>query len=139
MIQFLENLKKLIRLNSQENSKYPSISSMISIKTASHYLWGNNYDGWWLKKNRKFTVISEMLPPGGSEVKHFHSRTEQFFYVLEGALSIELDGTNYHLQQHEGITVMPHVTHKVFNQSNQNTKFLVISCPDSHEDRVNLE
>ena len=112
---------------------------IISTKTASHYFWGNNYDGWWLKKNGRFTVISEILPPNGSEVKHFHSKTEQFFYVLEGTLSIELDGTNYHLQHHEGITVIPNIAHKVFNQSDKNVKFLVISCPDSHRDRIDLE
>lgn len=139
MIQFLENIKNLIRLNFGENSKSPSINPVISTKTASHYFWGDNYDGWWLKKNGKFTVISEMLPPDGSEIKHFHSKTEQFFYVLEGALNIDLDGKNYHLQQHEGITVIPHVIHKVLNQSNQNVRFLVISCPDSHGDRVDLE
>ncbi|AKN85121.1 Hypothetical protein FNO222_0357 [Francisella orientalis] len=44
-----------------------------------HFVWGNLCDGWWLKKGGNFTVIEEMMPPGGLEVKHFHNLTEQFF------------------------------------------------------------
>ena len=123
----------------REKSKNPSLTSVISTKTAPHFLWGTNCDGWWLKQNGRFTVISEIIPKGASEIKHFHRETEQFFYVLEGVLSIELDGINHNVTKNESISIMPGITHKVFNQSDQNVTFLVISCPDSHEDRVNLE
>jgi mannose-6-phosphate isomerase-like protein (cupin superfamily) len=112
----------------------------LSTKTAPHFVWGDNCDGWWLKKNGLFTVVSEIIPAGSSEIKHYHEKTEQFFYVLEGVLSVELDGITHHLEKDEGITVIPHAIHKVFNQShNIKVKFLVISSPNSLEDRINVE
>lgn len=79
-----------------------------------------------------------MMPPGASEVKHFHPNTEQFFYCLEGELNIEIETKEFKLRKHEGITVKASLAHQVFNKSNQNVRFLVISCPNAHEDRVNL-
>lgn len=112
---------------------------IVSKETAPRFDWGNNCEGWWLKKQGNFTVISEIMPKGSTEIQHFHQSVEQFFYVLEGILSIELDGVAYDLKQHEGITVMPEIGHKVFNRFYQLARFLVISCPNSHEDRVELE
>jgi RimJ/RimL family protein N-acetyltransferase/quercetin dioxygenase-like cupin family protein len=110
-----------------------------SALNALHFIWGENCEGWWLKKNGSFTVISEMMPPGTSEAKHFHTLTEQFFYVLEGKVNIELDKREYSLQEHEGIRVPAGTLHKIRNCSKQNARFLVVSCPDSQEDRINAE
>lgn len=119
----------------EKTGSYP----VVSTKTASHFIWGKNCDGWWLKKEGSFTVILETIPMGSAEIKHFHNKVEQFFYVLEGVLSIELESSVYHLNQNEGMTIIPGIVHKVFNQYDELAKFLVISCPDSHEDRVNIE
>jgi len=51
--------------------------------------------------------ISEIMPPDTSEIRHLHKSAEQFFYVLEGALAIELEGHNHQLKQHEGLIVLP--------------------------------
>lgn len=123
----------------RENIKVSSVPIVVSNKTVPHFLWGGNCDGWWLKKNGHFTVISEMMPRGTAEMKHFHTKAEQFFYVLEGVLDIDLNGINHRLQQHEGIAIMPQAIHKVCNKSDQDVKFLVVSCPDSHEDRTDVE
>ncbi|MBX9977532.1 MAG: cupin domain-containing protein, partial [Alphaproteobacteria bacterium] len=87
----------------------------------------------------QFTVIAETIPPGASETKHYHDKTEQVFYVLKGRLTIEINEINHMLEENECITVMPCTPHKVFNQSNAAVHFLVISCPNSHEDRINVD
>ena len=114
-------------------------SCPISTQTAPHFLWSDGCEGWWLKKDGKFTVISEIMPPSAAETRHLHKKTEQFFYVLEGALTIEIEGHEHRLKDHEGIVIPPGVPHKVTNSSQQSASFLVISCPDSHGDRVDLE
>lgn len=48
---------------------------VISTKNASHYIWGNQCDGWWLHESHTFTVISESMPPQTSESKHYHNYT----------------------------------------------------------------
>lgn len=115
------------------------LSQIISTKNSQHFTWGKVCDGWWLKKGGRFTVIAETMPTGAKEIKHFHNETEQFFYVLDGILTIELNNKIYHVHKDESIVILPGVHHRVINNSNQDVQFLVVSCPDSHDDRVNLE
>lgn len=109
-----------------------------SIKNATHFDWGDQCDGWWLKEDSNFTVISERMPPGRSEKKHYHKKTEQFFYCLSGQLLVALENKSYTLTANEGITVPARQVHQVQNLSHEETIFLAISVPDSHEDRVDL-
>jgi len=115
------------------------MQSPISIKTASHFSWGDKCDGWWLKKEGNFTVIYEVMPPGSAEIKHYHKEVEQFFYILEGVLIIELDNVIHTLIEQEGIAVVPGKPHRVFNRTDKIVKFLVISSPCLHQDRIDVE
>jgi len=54
----------------------------IDRSSAEHYHWGNAGDGWHLVKRADMSVISERVPPGASEVRHFHASARQFFYIL---------------------------------------------------------
>lgn len=110
-----------------------------SINNSAHFKWGNKCDGWWLKEDGNFTVIEECMPPGTAEKKHYHKETEQFFYCLSGTLLIDLGDQSHTLEKHEGITIPAKQAHKVQNVSLGTTTFLVISVPNSHEDRVDLE
>ena len=111
----------------------------ISLKKAPHYLWGNQCDGWWLKEEGSFTVVSEMMPPGTAEKKHLHKVTDQFFYCLEGSLTIDYQDQTHTIPQSSGLAILPGNPHKVYNKSTENVRFLVISGPNAHEDRVDLE
>lgn len=114
-------------------------TSIISTKNASHFKWGENCDGWWLKDSGRFTVIYEHMPANSAEVKHYHQQTEQFFYCLQGQLVIELNNARLTLNKSEGLTIEPGVIHQAINSSEHAVYFLVISSPNSHEDRINLE
>lgn len=110
-----------------------------SIQTAKHYNWGEGCDGWWLLKSDKFTVIEEKMPAGTEEKRHYHAKTDQFFYCLEGKLLIENDGKTIFLEVGEGLHVKAGSVHKIKNTQNQLAQFLVISVPNSHEDRIDVE
>lgn len=114
------------------------MSSVVSTLISPTFTWSEKCLGWWLKKEGPFTVISEQMPPGTSETKHMHESTEQFFYILEGSLFMEYADQCIELQAHQGITILPLVPHRVLNKSNQDARFLVISYPNSHQDRVDL-
>jgi mannose-6-phosphate isomerase-like protein (cupin superfamily) len=109
---------------------------MISIENAEHYAWGKNCDGWHLVKSSKLSVIQERIPPGTSETRHFHKRSRQFFYVLFGIAVIEADGKREILNAREGIEILPGIPHQIFNESDRDVEFLVISQPPSHGDRT---
>lgn len=112
---------------------------MINCENAEHYLWGKACDGWHLVKNDKLSVIQERMPPGTFEARHFHSRTRQFFFILSGIAVIEAAGNRETLNAREGIEILPGVAHQIFNESDTDLEFLVISQPPSHGDRVAAE
>ncbi len=109
---------------------------MISIKTAEHYSWGQNCDGWHLVRQPELSVIQERMPHGAREVRHLHNHARQFFYVLSGRLTLEHEGTRHELCAGEGLEVPPAHAHQAINESGDDTHFLVISQPPSHGDRV---
>lgn len=108
----------------------------ISRESADHYVWGDGCDGWHLVRSEALAVIEERMPPGGSERRHFHRHAEQFFYVLAGELTLELDGVEAVLGPGSGLRVLPGRAHQAFNRGGQDARFLVVSQPPSHGDRV---
>ncbi|KAB2847130.1 MAG: cupin domain-containing protein [Melioribacteraceae bacterium] len=110
-----------------------------STKNSEHYNWGNACDGWHLLKSDNLSVIQEKVPPGCSEVKHYHNFSHQFFYVLKGTATIEIENETFSLNSFEGIEVKPGQAHQLRNESNIDLEFIVVSSPKSHGDRVMIE
>ncbi|HZD77800.1 MAG TPA: cupin domain-containing protein [Acidobacteriaceae bacterium] len=81
-------------------------------------------------------MIEECMPPGAAEQRHLHRAATQFFYALAGELSIELGGEEHRLAPFAGLTVPAQTPHQVFNRGSDDARFLVISQPPSHGDRV---
>jgi mannose-6-phosphate isomerase-like protein (cupin superfamily) len=109
---------------------------VISTQTAPHYKWAELCDGWRLVQADAFSVIQERMPPNTSEVAHFHNLSRQFFFLLSGSLSIEIDGSLHKLGPQQGFEIAPKLSHRVFNDSAGDACFLVISVPPSQADRV---
>ena len=107
-----------------------------SIANAEHYPWGQACDGWHLLATDDLSVIEERIPPGSFEQRHFHARARQFFYVLDGEATLELDGIAHRLQRGEGLHIPPEVVHQVRNDGTEDVRFIVISAPKAHGDRV---
>lgn len=61
----------------------------ISRENAPHYVWGDNCDGWHLLQESNLSVIEERMPPGASEVRHFRTNVQQFFFILSGQAVME--------------------------------------------------
>lgn len=108
----------------------------ISKNSAEHYVWGKICDGWHLVKTAGMSVIHEKMPPDTAEVRHFHQKARQFFFVLAGQATLEVDGEVFLLDEHEGIEIAPQVPHQMMNASAGATEFIVVSVPTSKGDRV---
>ena len=100
---------------------------MVSAKTAEHYTWGGVCDGWHLLRAPGLSIIQERMPPGAAETRHLHERARQFFYVLAGRLTLELEGALHRLGAGEGLEVPPGSAHQALNDSDAGVHFLV--CP----------
>ena len=110
--------------------------SVVSTESAEHYQWGQGCDGWHLLAGDNLSVIEERMPPGAAEVRHRHARARQFFYVLEGELTLELEGVAHRLQPGHGLHVAPGQAHQACNQGLGDIRMLVISTPRSYGDRI---
>jgi mannose-6-phosphate isomerase-like protein (cupin superfamily) len=110
--------------------------SKLDAANARHYTWGGACDGWHLLERDDLSVIEERVPPGASEVRHYHDKANQFFYVLRGRLSIEVGGKELLLSPGQGMDVPAGAPHQVRNRDTVDAEFLVVSNPPSHGDRV---
>jgi len=45
----------------------------------------------------------------------------------------------YSIEQGKGIYIRPGVKHKILNNSNFDLEFIVVSEPESHGDRINID
>lgn len=103
---------------------------------ADHYVWGGVNDGWHLVKRDDLSVIEERIQPGAAEVRHYHLKARQFFYVLSGELTMEAAGTTHRLLPGQGIEIAPGVPHQAQNRGKAPVEILVTSSPKSHGDRM---
>jgi quercetin dioxygenase-like cupin family protein len=108
----------------------------VSTANAQHYHWGDACDGWHLLAGDDLSVIEERMPPATAEQRHRHARARQFFYVLEGVVTLELEGVTHSLRRGEGLHVPPGAAHQVRNDSAADVRFLAVSAPKSHGDRT---
>jgi len=106
-----------------------------SRETSEHYVWGDGCDGWRLADHGRLSVIEERMPPGTSEIRHYHAAAMQFFYVLRGELHIELEGRTFALRERQGLEVAPLRPHQVMNRGAEPAEFLVVSQPATKGDR----
>jgi mannose-6-phosphate isomerase-like protein (cupin superfamily) len=111
---------------------------MIDKAAADHYTWGSGCDGWHLVQAESLSVIQELMPPHTAEVLHKHALSRQFFYVLSGEATIEVNGVRQFIRMHQGLEIAPGVPHQISNVSDAALHFLVVSCPPSHGDRSEL-
>ncbi len=108
----------------------------INRQTAEHYVWGADCDGWHLVKQPGLSVIEERLPPETCEVTHHHVHARQFFFVISGELTLEVEGHEYTLRPGDGLEVPPGQKHQAINRGGGEVRMLVVSQPPSHGDRV---
>jgi mannose-6-phosphate isomerase-like protein (cupin superfamily) len=107
----------------------------VSVETGEHYRWGEVCDGWHLVRGEGLSVIEERMPAGAREQRHFHAKARQFFYVLEGELTMEVEGRCHGLGARQGLEIAPGERHQASNESREDVRFLVISSPPAQGDR----
>lgn len=112
--------------------------NVIDRTTAEHYLWADVCDGWHLLKRDELSVIAERVPAGARETRHLHTVARQFFYILDGVATMEMNGEHLRLQRGQGLEVPPGTPHQFINETNADVHFLVISQPTTRGDRTNL-
>lgn len=107
-----------------------------SKENSEHYNWGENCSGWHLVKTESLSVIEELMPPKTKEKKHHHKVSQQFFRILKGKATFEIENEIITVEEGKGIHILPNVKHQIRNEESVNLEFLVISQPTTRGDRV---
>jgi len=122
-----------------KRSMEKSVFGISDVTNSEHYIWGIQCDGWHLVQTPGLSVIKEMMPAHTSENLHYHKKAQQYFYILSGSATFEINGQQVMVTANRGISIKSGMVHRILNSHDSDLEFLVISQPPSHGDRVNLE
>lgn len=104
-------------------------------ENSTHYHWGEACSGWHMVQSESLSVIEELMPPKTQEKKHYHEHAQQFFRILRGTATFEIEQTVIDVSSGEGIHIPPGTKHRIRNDQLENLEFLVISAPTTRGDR----
>ena len=107
-------------------------------KSLTHYTWGNACDGWVLVDTQTLSVKQEQMPAQTAEDFHYHKEAQQFFYILNGTASFEIDNNTYTVRRGEGFHVLPGEVHRIVNNTEEPLEFILSSQPSTQNDRYNI-
>lgn len=114
----------------------PAVAPVRDMANVEHYVWGEINEGWRFVDRPDLSVIRERMKPGGKETRHAHAKARQFFYVLSGEFTMELEGRSLTLHPGQGVEIPPGAPHQAQNLSSADTEFIVVSQPTSRGDRI---
>jgi quercetin dioxygenase-like cupin family protein len=81
----------------------------------------------------KFTMWTEVTPPGGGPPLHYHAGEEELFYVISGRVGF-LVNDNWHEVGPGGTAFMPRgLVHTFKNVGDQHSSMLVMTMPSGFE------
>ncbi len=110
-------------------SKYDSLK---------HYQWGNACDGWNLVEDESLSIKQERMPAGSSEDLHYHQKSQQFFFILKGIATFEIDNKTIEVKEQEGLHIKAGSKHRIINNTKDDLEFILSSQPSTINDRINL-
>ena len=114
-------------------------TNIINKQTAQKYVWGTNCESFVFLDTEGLSIKQETLPANTGEKMHYHSKAQQFFYILKGEAVFYIDNELVEVKQHEGIHIKAKQKHFIVNRSFAPLEILVISQPTTNHDRIDNE
>lgn len=102
------------------------------------YTWGNDCKGWTFV-DASVSVKRELMPPGTCEKKHYHEKAFQYFYIVKGAATFEIDGEIIVADSQKMVEIKPLQKHLISNNGEDDLEFILFSNPSTTNDRINVE
>jgi mannose-6-phosphate isomerase-like protein (cupin superfamily) len=100
-----------------------------------HYQWGEGGHGWVFVDTPGLSVKQELMPAHTSETLHYHKQSQQFFFILKGTATFEVDGETTEVQQGSGFHIEAGKKHNISNDTNEDLEFILSSQPSTNGDR----
>src|SRR3954453_14789561 len=104
----------------------------------NHYKWGNDCDGWVLVETEDLSVKQERMPAQALEALHYHEKAQQFFFILKGIATFEVEEKSFTVKAGEGFHVEALKKHRIINNTADDIEFILNSQPSTNNDRYNI-
>lgn len=78
-------------------------------------------------------IVHCVVPPGGGPPPHIHGREDEFFYLIDGRLSVEVGGTTFEASAGDLVTARRGIPHNYRNVGEENATMLAIFTPAGME------
>lgn len=101
------------------------------------YTWGDNCLAWDLIDGDDLSIKQELMPTGTAEQLHYHNKANQFFFILKGTATFEIDTVQTAVSEHQGIEIKAGQQHRIMNLGNADLEFILYSQPSTKNDRIN--
>ena len=89
---------------------------------------------------RNQSLAEARVAPGQTTTPHYHSRTEEIYYILSGEGSMRIGDEIRLVGPGDAIAIPPGMTHQITNNGGETLKFLCCCAPGyEHEDTVLVE
>jgi len=86
---------------------------------------------------RAQSLAEARLPPGATTTAHYHRRTEEIYYILEGRALMRIGQQSRTVMAGDAIAIPPGEEHQITNTGTNVLKFLCCCAPGyEHEDTV---
>lgn len=73
------------------------------------------------------------MPPHSANTLHRHLRAEEFYFVLEGTGRMRIGNNTLTVPKYGGVHVPPDQLRQVFNDTDEETLWLIIGAPEEME------
>ena len=81
------------------------------------------------------SLAEASLPPGGATERHYHKNSEEFYFLLEGEGTMEIDGELQKVGPGDAILIPAGRWHQITADDHAGLRFLCCCAPPySHED-----
>ena len=81
------------------------------------------------------SLAEATVPEGTATERHYHKKSEEFYFILEGSGTMEIDGESKPIDVGDAILIPPGAWHQITAESNSALKFLCCCAPPySHKD-----
>lgn len=81
------------------------------------------------------SLAEASLPPGTATERHYHKKSEEIYYILEGTGVMELDGETREVVPGDAILIPPGSWHQITAAQGNEIRLLCCCAPPySHED-----
>ena len=79
------------------------------------------------------------MPPKSANTLHRHVRAEEFYFVVEGTGRMRVGEETITVPRHGGVLVGPAMLRQIFNDSDEETLWLIVGAPDKEFDSNQID